>query len=299
MAMHADVPRAGLCRLQQLQRHLEPRRPGAGQRHPRLLHYPGSWAAAQNDGERWRWALQQTALADPERTPQVQSAFATFLLGQFGVQTMGGNGYPRTSDEDADIRQDESGTYALATLKDNETIARLANGIKRFTMPDEFNYIKLFQQVAESKDTYGKQALQTLGGIFADRRQYDRAADYYQRAGNDAMVKQILGNWGEFEGTDTQPAGVAATLPFRFRNGKHVSFTAQEIDVNKLLADVKAYLNANPGQLDWQRSQLDNLGYRLVVENQTQYLLKEAANWALISSRAMAISTGASPSPRP
>ena len=52
--------------------------------------------------------------------------------------------------DDADIRRDESGPYALATLKDNETIARLANGIKRFTMPDEFNYIKIFQQVAES-----------------------------------------------------------------------------------------------------------------------------------------------------
>ena len=36
-------------------------------------------------------------------------------------------------------KEDESGTYALHTLGENETIARLATGIKRFKLPDEFN----------------------------------------------------------------------------------------------------------------------------------------------------------------
>ena len=239
---------------------------------------PANWAAARNDGERWRWALQQTLLADPARTAQVQSAFASFLLGQFGVQTMAG--YLNAANDDAEIRHDDSGPYALVTLKDSETIARLAHGIKRFTLPDEFNYLKIFQQVGESQGDYAKQALQTLGGIFADRRQYERAAEYYQRANQPEMVKQILGNWGEFEGTATQPAGQGASVPFRFRNGAKVSFTAQEIDVAKLLGDVKAYLNTHPAQLDWQQSNIDNLGYRLVTQNQTQYLGKTVASWA-------------------
>ncbi len=122
-------------------------------------------------------------------------------------------------------------------------------------------------------------ALYTLGRIFADRRQFDRAADYYQRAGNQPMVQQILGNWGEFEGMPMQPAGIAATVPYRFRNGKHVSFTAQEIDVNKLLDDVKAYISSNPGRLDWQRLLIDNIGLSLVKANQTQYLGKTVAAW--------------------
>ena len=37
---------------------------------------------------------------------------------------------------DDDAKQDESGTYALHTLKENETIAKLASGIKRFTLPE-------------------------------------------------------------------------------------------------------------------------------------------------------------------
>ena len=52
----------------------------------------------------------------------------------------------------------------------------------------------------------------------------------------------------------TQPAGKQPTVDFRFRNGTKVSFEAHAIKVDKLLDDVKAYLNSNPGRLDWQRS---------------------------------------------
>ena len=33
----------------------------------------------------------------------------------------------------------------LESLKDEETMARLATGVKRFTVPDEFNPIKIFK----------------------------------------------------------------------------------------------------------------------------------------------------------
>ena len=42
----------------------------------------------------------------------------------------------------------------------------------------------------------------------------------------------------------TQPAGQGATIDFRFRNGKKVQFEAHAIRVEKLLADVKAYLKS-------------------------------------------------------
>ncbi len=240
---------------------------------------PTSWDEARNDGERWRWALRQTELADPSRGPEVQYTFGAFLLGQFGVQTMAGYANQQ-NDEDSDIRHNESGPYALATLREDETIARLANGIKRFTMPDEFNYIKIFQAVAEAgnKD-FAKRALLMLGSIFADRRQYDRAAGYYARADQQDEVKQILGNWGALEPAATQPAGKAASINFRYRNGKKVTFTARQIDVAKLLADVEAYLNSKPAQVDGRTIDIDNIGYRLVTENQTQYLGKTVADW--------------------
>ncbi len=59
--------------------YIEPRRPGAELRTPVFYTIPASWAAARNDGERWRWALQQTALADPERTAQARQTHLRLL----------------------------------------------------------------------------------------------------------------------------------------------------------------------------------------------------------------------------
>ena len=69
----------------------------------------------------------------------------------------------RRPTSDDDTKKNESGTFALHTLKDNETIARLATGIKRFELPDEFNFIKIYQQIAaEPKTGYGEQACEQL-----------------------------------------------------------------------------------------------------------------------------------------
>src|SRR5262245_51569568 len=166
---------------------------------------------------------------------------------------------------DDDTKQDESGTYALHTLKDNETIAKLASGIKRFELPDEFNPIKLYQQiVAEPKSGMVEVALQQLAEVFENRRQYARAADYWRQsirqfgAGPNRWKQQrfdqIVGNWGAFDATTSQPAGEGATIGFRFRNGKKVKFDARAIKVDLLLSDLKAYLKSDPAnRIDWNK----------------------------------------------
>ena len=54
--------------------------------------------------------------------------------------------------------------YALDTLTDDETIARLATGIKRFKLPDEFNPIKIYQAIADDPKTgHGEDALARAG----------------------------------------------------------------------------------------------------------------------------------------
>ena len=58
-----------------------------------------------------------------------------------------------------------------------------------------------------------------------------------------------------------------------------MSFEAHEIDVRKLLADIKAYLKSNPGKLDWEKLQPSRIGHRLVEKNQTQYLKGKVAAW--------------------
>jgi uncharacterized protein YfaS (alpha-2-macroglobulin family) len=253
---------------------------------------PKSWQDAASDGQRWRWCLVQAAEADPSQLTPVRMQFADFLHNQFGVQTMAYYGW-LFGRMDTDDTKDQGGTYALHTLKETETIARLATGIQRFDLPDEFNFIRIYQQVAaEAKDHYRVDALVHLAQIFENRRQYPKAADYWRQAIEAASdpnqkqsfrerLDQITGNWGRFEPTNTQPAGQGATLEFRYRNGKQVEFTAEEINVPKLLDDLKAHIKSRPRQLDWDQVNLGDLGWRLVHKNQRQYVIGQVASWKL------------------
>ncbi len=274
---------------------------------PVFHHLPKTWKDAQTDGERWRWCLDQASQTGPETASHATYIFAEFLRGQFDVQTMANGGFSPfavrgrgiveqngaagggpTSDDDT--RKDESGPYAVSTLTEDDTIARLANGIKRFALPFEFNFIRLFQTLGDKdKSTWGEQSLNMLGQIFEDRQQYDRSLEFWKKsiAGFGAgpnnwkqlRVDQIVGAWGQFDSLATAPAGKDATAYLLFRNGKHINFEAYEIDVKKVLADVKNYVRGKPGQLDWQALNIDNLGYRLVEQNQQQYVIKQAAKW--------------------
>jgi hypothetical protein len=257
---------------------------------PVLHHLPDTYETAQSDGERWRWMLNTAVDAAPHRRNEVDTLFADFLRNQFGVRTMR-NYYGLFSRRQAENKdEDESGPYALHTLGQDETIARLATGIKRFQLPDEFNFIKIYQNIAaDGKSSYGNRALNTLAEIFEDRRQYPAAAGYWQKSiaqygpGREQYKKrrlhQIVSNWGRFEGGTVQPAGRGATVDYRFRNGSKVTFHAYHIKVDLLLADVKAYLKSQPAQLSREKMNINNIGYRLVHEQETKYRGGRVANW--------------------
>jgi uncharacterized protein YfaS (alpha-2-macroglobulin family) len=255
---------------------------------PIFHHLPKSYEAAKSDGERWRWMLTQTAEFDPSRLNEVEMTFADFQRQQFGVQTMASAGrYFR--DED-DRKNDTSGTYALHTLGEDETIARLAIGIKRFKVPDEFNWIKIYRRVADrGKNRYGERARDNLPQIFEDRRQYVKAAEAWTKAiaeygagqnqKRQKRLEQIVANWGRFEPGQMQPGGKKASVDFRFRNGKKVSFEAFAIKVPKLLEDVKAHLTGHVGFLDHNALNVADIGYRLVERNEQQYIGAKVAAW--------------------
>ena len=255
---------------------------------------PKTWEAAKTDGERWRWALLQAVEHDAGRKNQVSSIFASFLQNQFGVQTLGqygryfGRGRSQPRD---DGKKDTSGTYELHTLAENETIARLAIGIRRFKLPEEFNFLRIFKELSEGNDQWARGAMGTLCGTFENRRQYPKAAGCWrkniERFGDDQhqskakRLKQIVASWGLFEPIMTQPKGRGATVEFRFRNGKGVHLEAHTIKIEQLLADVKAYLKTNPQKLDWQQTQIGNIGYRLMRGDDKKYVDKKVASWDL------------------
>jgi hypothetical protein len=258
---------------------------------PVYHHVPKSYKTAASDGERWRWLLTQAVEFDANLANEVDMKFGNFMRSQLGEQTMVQFGFRGRQQVD-DGKENTSGTYALHTLSDEETIARLATGIKRFKVPDEFNWIKIYQRVAgRGKSAWGEQARDLLANIYEDRRQYVKAVEAWNKAieeygpGHEGFrqkrFEQIVGNWGRFEPIQGSAAGKKATVDFRFRNGEKVSFEAFAIKVPKLLEDVKAFLRTQPGRVDWEQSNIENLGYRLVEKQQNQYLGDKVASWDL------------------
>ena len=114
----------------------------------------------------------------------------------------------------------------------------------------------------------------------------DNAASYIRFGGDKRELKadrpkQTVDNWGVFEPTMTQPSGRAATVGFCFRNGNRVHFEAYSIKVERLLADVKAYIKANPQNANREEAQIDNIGYRLMKGDGAKYVDRKVASWDL------------------
>ncbi|MBT7171555.1 MAG: hypothetical protein HN909_07285, partial [Phycisphaerales bacterium] len=301
--------------------------PVNAQGEPIYFFVPKSYQAAKNDGERWRWLLKKSS--ELRKNPnQELSAVANFAHGYLGVQTLRqySNFFGRSNE--ADEKANQKGVWAIHTLTDTETIARTAGGIKRLTLPKEYQFVRYYR---ETKNKY------TLAGIFENRRQYTEAAilrdqivkeqnypatiknlesqlkvleaqikkgvpakqkrsyddrlrsvkkqlEMYRRVvkKDDAKLYvpmrdehgcwqqlcQLRGNMGQFESVMTQPSGKGATLQYRFRNATKATFTAEEIDIEKLLTDCKNYIKSKPAKYNWQdwrnNTEVTNIGQRLI-----------------------------------
>ncbi len=249
---------------------------------------PRTWEQAANDGERWRWAMQQAVELEPSLEDDVLWRRCEFLSSQFSVVTMrqmAWFGRPREDDGER-----SKGILSLQTLTDEETICRLATGIKRFKLPETHNYLSLYKQLSKNSKTWGASATEQLARIYENRMQFPKAAERWSEAirrfgdrnnSRGRNLKQIVGNWGQFDPVMTQPSGKGAVLQYRFRNGENVSFTAHRIDIEQLLSDVKKYMRSSPAQVRWDEYQIGNIGHRIAQRNQTKYLGKQVAAWSL------------------
>ncbi|MDR3234629.1 MAG: alpha-2-macroglobulin [Planctomycetaceae bacterium] len=260
---------------------------------PVFYYVPDSFETAKNDGERWRWTLKEAVRYDESNSAAVLMRQADFYRTQFGTETLSSFGYFHRPA--ARNKTDESGKTAsilsLETLPDEETIAQLATGIKRFTLPDEFNPIKLLQKVFKTEPLL---AAGRLAQIYTNRLQFGKAAQYYRKTlelnGKDThsheQLDQIVKNWGRFEPAGSRIAGLNAELRYIFRNGKKVSLTVHEVNVRQLMDDIKVYLKSEPKQLDWRQTEIDNIGSKLVFDKpnrefRKKYLGKKIAQWSV------------------
>lgn len=264
---------------------------------PVFYSVPESFEAAENDGQRWRWCLAKAVEEDSASAPEVYNTLADFLRGQFGVSTLAGFNYFFRHDND---QEPAEGTWSLETLADNETVAKLASGIKRFTLPDDQNYLGYYKKIYDTADANQRyNAGMSLADEYVCRRQYVKAAEIYKslmpfevekkfshpQAKN--QYEQIVGNWGAFDAVESKAAGSETTLTWRYRNAKRVTFTARAVNVKRFLDDIKAYLKKLDGKAvkDVGREKIDveNIGFRLMNDDaaKAKYLGDMKAEWSV------------------
>jgi hypothetical protein len=201
---------------------------------PVFHQLPESFESAGSDGERWRWLLARAMVLNPNLKSSVDYTLASFLQQQFGVQTLASYGALYGRGRPLDEKKDKSSPYEVHTLTDTETIAKLAVGVRRFDLPDAFNFILMFKaMLAGSNSGYAGNAARALAQIYENRRQYDHAVTYWEIYKNynpspaRKHLDQITKNWGVFEPRGPQPAGTTPGVEYRFRNGKRVRFSQQ------------------------------------------------------------------------
>ena len=204
---------------------------------------------------------------------------ADFLRSQFDVPTVA------LRDEPGQVVDDEHdgdlGPFAVASLREDETLARLATGIKRFSLPDEFNYIKIYRSIAESDaGAWGEHTLDVLGEAFEHRRQYARAAEIWEQADRARTDVERTISAASIS-RRSWPTGVssvprASSRPARRHRSSSASAMlgpygskAHEVLVAKLLDDAKAYLKALRNGMKFDLDQIATVRDRL-ANNQVE-----------------------------
>lgn len=130
-----------------------------------------SFEKAKNDGERWRWALQQVVEHAPSReVTEWQSKTdlrqADFLAYKLQIQHSDLNNLPKELASD------------MPSLKDSETIAKFATGIKKVALPDKVNFIKIYKKIIERGDSMSYVARDSLCQIYQIRQQPEKIKIY-------------------------------------------------------------------------------------------------------------------------
>ena len=225
---------------------------------PVVFALPETFEAAKNDGERARRletdAFELGTNAFKARLREEQGNAANRV---FGVTAL--NDYSRyfpTGGRDAIEPFDErsTGVWALHTLDDSETIARLATGVKRFKLPEHENYFTLWREAVEYADGPRKLLpLRLIAYAYQNRRQYDKALETWRLllstaasmrdvdgyggtvAQAEQAIKQLADPWGRFDFADSKINGAETVVSFICRNADAVELVVREIDAETVL----------------------------------------------------------------
>lgn len=259
--------------------------PADAEGNPSLIDIPASWQAAKSDGERWRWILQEIARIDPLQKNQGDYEWLTFCQQHYDVGTLAR--YSWWSQPDV---KERNGILQTSTLKETETIARLANGVKRFTLREDYQFIPgLRTLMQKSKDGSSAAAGDDLVQIFLNRSQYPKAVETLKEVielhgpgPNETrtnLLKQITGNWSRFNQTPTYYAGDPVAVSYTYRNAKETSLKLNKVNDELIMKDLIEYLKSEPIEIDYNKVNFHNLGNRLIDQDRKRYVGDEVRSW--------------------
>ncbi len=252
---------------------------------PLVIAIPKSWEAAANDGERWRWARTETGRLDAAKKVQVDYQWANFLVQHYGVRALSRYGWWSQMDPD-----ESKGILQIHTLKENETIASLASGVKRFELAEEYRFIPMLRKLSRGGNNVTRaSAGDLLVEVLLDRRQYAQGAKELARViethgkgheqNRQKLLNQILNDWGRFESAPMFQAGEKVQVDFVYRNAKEADLVLHALKIDDVVADIFKHLESNPRLIDGSKINVGSIGHRLVQENQDKYLGEKVKDW--------------------
>ena len=194
---------------------------------PIFYEVPRTWAVAKNDGERWMFANAMRADVDEAGRRNSARSLGNFAENQFGVHKLRGEG---------DL---EKLIGNLRFLDDDETITRLANGVKRFKLPVEYNYMRMWRELKEYA---------SIASEYERRYQFVKACEMWKKAGE--------GYGYHIERISSPNVSLSGNVPIvsykkrgrfevNFRNADELGFSLVKIDVARYLEEIKDDIKNN------------------------------------------------------
>ncbi len=186
-----------------------------------------NWEDAKNDGERWMFANTARAAVDDFGRRNSARTLGEFAKNQFGVYHL------RGKDNLTKLIGD------LRSLDDDETITRLANGIKRFKLPVEYNYLRMWRELGDYA---------SIAQEYELRYQFVKACEMWIKAGEgySHFVERISSPNVSLSGNvPVVSYKKRARFEVNFRNADELEFSLSKVNVAKFLEELKSDIKNN------------------------------------------------------
>ena len=186
-----------------------------------------SWEDAKNDGERWMFANTVRAAVDDFGRRNSARTLGEFAKNQFGVYHL------RGEDNLTKLIGD------LRSLDDDETVTRLANGVKRFKLPVEYNYLRMWRELGDYA---------SIAQEYELRYQFVKACEMWKKAGKgySHCVDRISSpDVSLSRNVPVVSCKKRGRFEVNFRNADQLEFSLVKIDVARYLEEIKDDIKNN------------------------------------------------------